>query len=328
MKHEGLTALLQILADGQVHSGTALGESLGLTRAAVWKQIRQLLESFPGLEIEQLPGRGYRLSGALELLCPNRIRQLLADSGGNLANLAVLPSIESTNDHLMQSAAFLPGHAEVCLAEQQTSGRGRRGRRWISPFGRNIYLSFAWRFDRPLAVMSGLALAVAVGLTEMLEAAGARPLELKWPNDILSAGRKLAGILIEARGESGGPIEVVIGVGLNFGMAERQARDIDQPWTEVISLLDQAPSRNWMVARLIDTLLRVCPSYERQGLEPFLQEWRRYDVLPGQSVVLQLPGETIQGEYLGIDAVGALLLQTASGQRRFHSGEISLRRAN
>jgi BirA family biotin operon repressor/biotin-[acetyl-CoA-carboxylase] ligase len=149
---------------------------------------------------------------------------------------------------------------------------------------------------------------------------------LKWPNDILVNNAKLAGILIDVVGESTGPCAVVIGVGVNVRMPHAAAAGIDQQWTDLGTLTGQKDvSRNRLAACLLDELLPAVAEFEAQGLQPFMAEWRRYDMLHGRPVALHLPNEVVSGTACGIDAGGALLVDTAGGRRRFTSGEVSVR---
>jgi BirA family biotin operon repressor/biotin-[acetyl-CoA-carboxylase] ligase len=149
---------------------------------------------------------------------------------------------------------------------------------------------------------------------------------LKWPNDLLWDWHKLGGILLEFGGESSGPCHVVAGVGVNVAMPESAREAIDQPWTDLRSILcPNGISRNRLAARVISEMLKACVRFEQQGFSP-PPEWRELDVTLGQHIILQLPNNThITGISRGIDNSGALLLETATGIQRFLGGEISLR---
>lgn len=316
--------VLQHLADGRFHSGAQLGAALGVSRSAVWKQIQRLAEL--GLDVHAVRGRGYRLAEPLELLDAEIIRQALPpESQTLLRRLEVQFDLDSTNRYLRQAGAPA-GH--VCLAERQTGGRGRRGRKWVSPFGSNIYLSAAWRFGGSAAALSGLSLALGVATARALERAGVAGVGLKWPNDLLWQQRKLGGLLLELFGEACGPCDVVVGVGLNVAMPAADAALVDQPWTDLRSILgDTCPGRNRMASLLLAELLPALARYEQDGLTPFLDDWRRLDVAAGREVRLQLARESVTGTAVGVDASGALLVRSGATTRRFASGEISMRLA-
>lgn len=313
--------LVEVLSDGKFHSGNALGSQLGLSRAAVWKQIAGLREL--GLQIDSVKGKGYRLKGSVELIKEEEVlQQLTARARKSLGGLSVHWQLESTNRYLMDNAARLP-NGQVCLAERQTAGRGRRGREWISPFGANLYLSVLWRFDKGAGALSGLSLALGVATVRALERVGVSGAALKWPNDVLWAGRKLAGILVELTGETEGPCDVVIGVGVNVNMPSLAENSIDQPWADVAEI---APvGRNRLAAALMSTILECLDEFSREGLDAFSADWRRYHAHEGVTVRLELPGRPVEGKAIGIDRTGALLLDVRGEIRAFASGEVSLR---
>ncbi len=316
--------LLTILADGCFHSGEVLGATLGVSRTTIWKHIRALRSL--GIECHSVSGKGYRLAAPVELLDGPAIDAAMGDSSRKLLSALELHSeIGSTNRYLMERlGALSSGHA--CLAERQLAGRGRRGREWVSPFARNIYLSLYWRFEMNPAALSGLGLAVGVGLIRALQALGVEGAALKWPNDVLLQGRKLAGILLEMSGESSGPYHVVIGVGMNVNMADDEAV-IDQPWIAINQALARPLSRNQIVGVVLHHLLLVIQAFQSGGLEQFMEEWQQADLYAGQSVAIQIGGDMVVGESQGIDASGAIVVKVDGVMRRFHSGDISLRRA-
>ena len=320
------TALLEALADGDWHSGEVLAERFGVSRAAIWKRLKGL-ERLPGITLEKVSGRGYRLCTPLELLDEEAIRVRLNPSRGErLQALELLLETDSTNQRARQLAPPMLHTGSAVLAEYQTAGRGRRGRQWVAPFGGSLCLSLAWRFDLPLAALSGLSLVAGVVLARVLAEAGLDGHCLKWPNDLLVDGRKLAGILVEASGEAAGPCTAVIGIGLNLKMDPALASCIDQPWSDLHRHLADPPSRNRLAGDLLDGLLQACIDYGQMGLEPFLEDWRRWDGFAGRPVVIHdHAGRSMAGTCRGVDERGGLLLDTGEALRTFHSGEVSLR---
>ncbi len=320
------TQLLRLLADGRFHSGEALAGALGVSRAAVWKQVREVARHF-GVAIDAVRGRGYRLAEPLELLDRERIASLLCDStAAGLEQLYVLETVDSTNAYLLSRRLADSRRGAVCLAEQQTAGRGRRGRAWVSPFGTNIYLSLLWRFDTPPMSLSGLSLAAGVAVAHGLANIGIGGVALKWPNDVQWDGRKLAGILLELNGEADGPTHAVIGVGLNLRMPDAPGRGIGQPWVDLAEAMGRrVPSRNLVAARLVDELMAAVLQFRDAGLAQFLSPWTALDALAGRSVRVSLGERVIDGIELGVTASGALRVMTAEGEREFHAGEVSLR---
>ena len=319
-----ISTLLSVLADGQFHSGSELGNITGRSRSAVWKSIQSLRDS--GIEIFSVHGKGYRLSNKVELLEYDRIAFFLDTPTKNkIKDLEIHFELASTNSYLMESIEDEKASGIICLAEQQTSGRGRRGKSWVSPFGGNLYLSLLWHFNNGAAHVAGLSLAVAIAVSRVLREFGLNSVSVKWPNDILVSNKKLAGILLEIAGEASGPCSVVLGIGMNLKAEGTGMSTIDQPWIDLESALGREVSRNELAAKLINHLYIVIEEFEKNGLTPFLPEWQELDNFAEQEVVLHLPDKEIRGIVRGVDNTGALLLAQAGEVRRYLSGEISMR---
>ncbi len=318
--------LIRTLADGVFHSGEELGRLLGISRAGVWKRLQPLKRDF-GLDVDAVKGRGYRLREPLDLFDRDEVLAHIPEAERReVDRLHLHPVLESTNTWLMQQGAQGEPSGAVCLAEYQLAGKGRHGRQWVSPFGRNVYLSMLWRFEMPPMQVAGLSLAAAIGVLRALQAFGCVDACLKWPNDILWRHRKLAGLLLEVSGEAGGPSQVVIGVGLNTWLGEA-GNAIDQPWIDLGSIPHVEPhSRSQLAARLITELRRVARDYQSYGLSVFIDEWHRHDLMLGHQVEVRSATQCHRGEHLGIDASGALKLRIDEERRLFHAGEVSLRR--
>ena len=318
----GERALLQRLIDGPV-SGHALADEAGLTRAAMWKRIEALREG--GLRIEAQPGRGYALADPVELLEAARIRaQLQAATAAALSSLDVSWSLDSTNSELLRRKVAEHG-VDALLAEQQTGGRGRRGRQWASPIASNLYLSLSRQFSGGLARLGGLSLVVGVAVAEALRQTGHADVGVKWPNDLLVRGRKLGGILVEGGGEHGGPVRAVIGIGVNVRMPAAVAASIDQAWIDLAGLGEGMPSRNALAAQLLDALLPALEQFDREGLAPFLARYATLDVLAGRAVTVHGPQGDEHGVAEGIGEDGALRVRVGQAVRLVHAGEVSVR---
>ena len=317
--------LLNSLSDGEFHSGEALGDALGVSRMAVWKHLKALRET--GIVIEVVRGKGYRLPAAVELLDEKLILSALdAQTRARLGPVEVLLTVDSTNNRLREQALNGAPANAVCVAEQQSAGRGRRGRTWVSPFAENLYLSLLLHSRTGAAALGGLSLVAGIVVLRSLQSLGIHHAGLKWPNDILANGAKLAGILIDVKGESSGPCAVIIGIGLNVCMSQPAAGVIDQSWIDLRTLTGRADiSRNRLAASLLDQLLPAAELFESQGMQPFMEEWRQHDMVAGRQIELQLPDEVICGKGCGIDPAGALLVETSTGCRRFASGEVTIR---
>jgi BirA family biotin operon repressor/biotin-[acetyl-CoA-carboxylase] ligase len=315
-----------MLADGQLHSGEAIAEHLGITRAAVWKAVHKAGEAL-GLTVETVRGRGYRLVAALELLDREQILGGLSPtSRACIQGLEIHDSIDSTNSHLMRQAQNGAASGLLCLAERQTAGRGRRGRSWVSPYGANIYLSLLWRYPFGPAELAGISLAAGTAVAAALRAGGVQEVSLKWPNDVLWGRRKLAGLLVEVVGESGGPSHVVVGVGINTRLDPTQAAPIDQPWVDLNKILgSKGFSRNRIAASVANELIRVLDRYGREGLAPFVSEWERFDHYLGERVQVSVGDQRIVGIHAGITERGALRVSSGGSVITFRAGEVSLR---
>ena len=314
------------LADGKLHSGEALAQALGISRAAVWKAVRKA-DDILGLEVRSVRGRGYCLAEPLELLDPERILTAIPHQARHrIERLEIYDDIDSTNSHLIREAQQGAPSGTLCLAERQTAGRGRRGRTWVSPFGTNLYLSLLWRYPFGPAGLGGLSLAAGTAVAGVLEAEGVPDIALKWPNDILWRRRKLAGLLLEVAGEAQGPSLVVVGLGLNVRLGAAQAAGIDQPWVDLDSVPGPAAnSRNRLAARLAERLTGVMERYSAEGLGPFLPEWERFDLYRGEPVEIRMGERTYSGIHAGVTPEGALRLDVDGSIETFQAGEVSLR---
>ena len=314
-----LKQLLTYLADGQFHSGEELGEAMGVSRAAVWKQLKKLDE----LEIpfSSVKGKGYRLHDPIELLDEAHIRAGLSQ---RLDLLELLLDVDSTNTYLFDRASDHMGKRYAVFAEKQSSGRGRRGRHWVSPFGRNLYMSLLVSFSGGMSALEGLSLTVGVAVERALVRLGIQGVGLKWPNDIYADGRKLAGILLEVTGEYNSHCQVVIGIGMNLSMSKDEARDIDQPWVDLRSLKPDL-SRNDVAAVLLDELLNCVDEFQKEGFAPMQQYWSERDIYHGQEVTVSSPSQSITGVVSGVNRKGELMLRTSRGMEVITAGELSVR---
>ncbi len=317
-------AILQLLADGRFHSGQRLGERLGVSRAAVWKAIRQLRDGW-GIPVHSVRGRGYRLGRYLSLLDAGRIRSALPpNTARRIPQLDTVWETDSTNHRLLDRAREGEIHGHVLLAETQTDGRGRHGRQWHSPPAANLYLSLGWRF-RHEAPLAALSLAVAVALWRTLGEIGVTGHGIKWPNDLWWQGRKLGGILLELRRVAEGPWQVVIGIGLNVAMPAGDRNPIDQPWVDLASVLGRVPDRNRVAAQILAGLVGLLEDQARLGMAAWLDDWHQADLLRDRRIRVSDPAGAHHGIARGIDESGALRLETPGGMRLLHAGEVSVR---
>ncbi|MFV8835419.1 bifunctional biotin--[acetyl-CoA-carboxylase] ligase/biotin operon repressor BirA [Aquisalimonas sp.] len=313
--------LLTELADGVPHSGEALGQALGVTRAAVWKLIRQLQDD--SVPVFSEPGKGYRLQHPVELLEADAIRAATGERGAAmLERISVERVVDSTNRRLFEasSSEALP---QALFAEAQSAGRGRRGRDWHSPFGRNLYMSIAWPFSDVPGGLGGLSLAVGLAVADVLASYDARGLGLKWPNDLLIDGDKLGGILVELQGEPAGPCTAVVGLGLNLFPDDTDT--IDQPWTALAEHVARWPGRNVIAGQVLGGAVEALARFGDQGFPGFLDQWPRHDILAGRRVRLFAGNRVVDGTAAGVDQTGCLLLERDGGVEPWSAGEVSLR---
>jgi BirA family biotin operon repressor/biotin-[acetyl-CoA-carboxylase] ligase len=281
-----------------------------------------------GLKVSKQQGKGYCLAHPIELLDKQIIeQQLSASSAAALQNLELLNTVDSTNSHLTKSLQGSPFAVSACLAEFQSAGRGRLGRRWVSSYGSNVYLSLAWRFEKDPSQLAGLSLAVAVAVRKALLRYGV-PAELgvKWPNDILWQGAKLAGVLLELKAESNVSSQITIGIGVNLQPVELTSPNYSV--CSVSEILPGQPRRNEIAGLILDELLIALAQFESEGFKGFIEDWRECDSMREKKVRLITPGKEHAGVVKGISETGELLLEDDAAQTQsFVTGEVSLRTA-
>ena len=307
--------LIELLANGEFHSGEALASQFGMTRAGINKYIKLIRQW--GLDIISVQGRGYQLAQPLDLLNISKIKQHY--SSIKPLDLEVLPIIDSTNQYLLSKLDTLPsGYA--CVAEYQQAGRGRRGRQWFSPFGSNLYFSLYWRLEQGPAAAMGLSLAVGIVVAKVLRQLSGQQIKVKWPNDLYLNDKKLAGILVEIAGKTGDVAHVVIGMGINLAMNNPDHQIVNQAW-ENLGHID----RNLLVATLLQQLREAMICFEQQGLSAFIEQWQSLDNFNNRAVKLLIGDKIIHGIAKGINQQGALLLEQNGQITPYIGGEISLR---
>jgi BirA family transcriptional regulator, biotin operon repressor / biotin---[acetyl-CoA-carboxylase] ligase len=323
------TALLRLMADGELHSGEALARELGVTRAAVAKHVRGFAEW--GLAVESLPRRGHRLLAPLDLIDAERLQAALTPlARACLDRLELFDAIDSTNSYLLAAGGLPAGRWRACLAEYQSAGRGRRGRGWIAPYASGLCLSFGWLFESPPAGLAALSLAAGVAVLRALTAQGVTGLTLKWPNDVLKDGRKLGGVLCELRAEAAGPAYVVIGIGLNIRLPAVARTAIAasgglEPADLATGEPGAPPARTPLVAALLDALVAMAIEFDAHGFGPFRTEWSRADALRDRPVRVLAQSSECDGVARGIDANGALCVEMGGQLERLASGDVTLR---
>jgi BirA family biotin operon repressor/biotin-[acetyl-CoA-carboxylase] ligase len=314
--------LIQKLVKGDFLSGQVLGDELGVSRAAISKHISALQEM--GFDIFSVTGKGYRLAEPIELLSEEKIVACLSQKS-IAPKVEVHNVIDSTNSYLMRRLPNqnLPG--QVCIAEYQSAGRGRRGRQWISPFGSHIYMSMYWYLEQGMSTAMGLSVVAALAVSDAIKVLYNIDVELKWPNDIYFNGVKLAGILIDLEGQAMEPCHCVIGIGLNIKMPAKSAELVDQPWTDLSQAVDSEVDRNILAANIISALITRLKVHRKTGISTMVSEWQAQDFYLNKPVSLITGDKSTRGICRGINAQGALLLEVNGKVNPIYGGEVSLR---
>lgn len=323
MIHPRVWQLLNLLADGEFHSGEVLAEQLGLSRASIFNALADVAEY--GVVLQRIRGRGYRLSRPWQGLAALEVSRYLGNNA-NFFDIEILTQATSSNTVLLQRAALGAPSGSALAVELQTAGRGRLGRTWHSGLGDSLTFSLLWRFDCGLNALSGLSLAVGVAIVRTLHKLGAQGVQLKWPNDVLSAQGKLAGVLIEAQGDVLGPSAVVIGIGLNYVSQDHlSVQKIDQHVSALDEICDELPARNQLLAELLQALASVLHEFSKHGFTTLRAEWEQYHAYQNRQVQLHLPdGKITSGIARGVSENGELWLENSQGVLRFNSGEVGV----
>ncbi len=309
-------------AAGQFVSGSELAELLGVSRAAVGKRIAALRER--GYELEAVHNRGYRLVAEPDSLDARAVLPLLGTTW--LGRVYFRHArLGSTNDEAARLAADGAPHGTVVLAEAQQGGRGRLGRAWFSPPGENLYFSALLRPEIDPAASPPLSLAAAVGLAEGVRGFVGRPPLVKWPNDLLYDGKKLAGILVELSAEPGRLRHLVLGVGLNVNSTAFPS-ELATRATSLAVERGTPVRRGLVLASVLGALERWIDRLFTDGPEPVIEAWLGFakDWI-GQTVTVSLGRERVRGVALGLDARGALRLRREGGREEIVSaGDLEL----
>ena len=312
-----MLTLLNLLKDGRFHSGQDLGAALGISRSAVWKQL-QHLEAELGLSIHKVRGRGYQLAAPLTLLDARTISAMAP-----CWPVTVLDSVDSTNAEALRAIGQGRLAPFLVLAERQVSGRGRRGRKWVSPFAENLYYSLVLRIDGGMRQLEGLSLVVGLAVLQALRNFGVPGAGLKWPNDVLVGNKKIAGILLELVGDPADVCHVVLGIGVNVNM--QVADEVDQQWTSIRLGSGRSSDRNALVVELSKQLSAYIQRHQADGFSAVQAEWEANHLWQDRLVSLIAGSSQIDGEVLGIDNQGALRLKVSGVEKVFSGGELSLR---
>jgi BirA family biotin operon repressor/biotin-[acetyl-CoA-carboxylase] ligase len=319
--------ILQRLADGQFHSGEALAKHFKVTRATIFNALAHAQTL--GVALFSVRGRGYKLPQPMIFLNQDAVLQSIGEQR-EWFHVLILDELPSTNTYLMQLASKGAAHVTCVATHLQTHGKGRRGRTWVSQLGASLTFSLLWRFQCGASALSGLSLAIGVALIRAFEDLGLQHAQLKWPNDVLVDGKKLAGILIELQGDMEGPSAAVIGVGINLNLPKEVLNSIDQPAIDLANVNNgQLVNPNRVLGTVLKHIANCLQQFEQDGFAGLRDEWLRHHAYNQQAVRLLMPnGVETHGVVQGVAEDGILLVETAFGLQRFSAGEISLRGAS
>ena len=315
---------LRRLADGRFHSGEEMARDFQRSRATLSEALKRAPEM--GIELFRVPGRGYRLAAPIEFLDASSIARELERREPRV-RVEVVDEIESTSTRLLELAQAGAPSGTCVAAEWQSSGRGRRGRSWVSSLGGSLTFSMLWRFERGAGHLGGLSLAVGEAIARALAKSGARRVQVKWPNDVVVDFRKLAGILVETSGEMQGPSVAVIGVGVNYRLCESVLDRIDQPVVDVCSCSEAAPTRSALLTEMLATQAAALDAFDRDGFAASREAWRALHAYQGRRVRVT-PGRDapFDAEVADVGNDGALMVTTPDGRTvALASAEFTLR---
>lgn len=322
--NQHLLPTLRLLGGDTFRSGEEVAHRLGVTRATVWNVMQEAQQL--GIAVEKVRGQGYRLPHPPAWLDAADVRAALGPNAARF-EIEILGEVTSTNTVMLERAAAGAPFGSVVAAELQTGGRGRRGREWRSGLGGSLTFSLLWRFDHGPASLSGLSLVVGLACAKALAARGVEGVGVKWPNDLLCDGRKLGGILIELQGDALGPSAVVIGIGFNVRLPAEIQETVDQPIVDMAGA-GGSEDRNALLAVALSELAAGIDTFLAGGFAALADDFDRLHVLRNRDIVVSLPdGSRVEGRVAGTASDGALLVDTATGPRRFHGGEVSVRAA-
>lgn len=312
--------LLALLADGDFHSGSNLGDKLGVSRAAVWKRVQRVTDDL-GVPVQRVQGKGYRLLQPLQLLSQDVIQYSFPSMP-----IFIYDSIGSTNDQAKQLLSTFNAPLAV-FAEHQTLGKGRRGRQWVSPFAQNLYLSFAWPITEGLNQIDGLSLVVGLAVLKAIKRISGIDAQLKWPNDILINERKVAGILLELIGDPVELCHVVIGIGVNLNMLDSFG-NIDQEWTSLSKETGSNIDRELFAKIVLEELGSYLERQKKSGFSSMRAEWLSAHAWQNRNVILHTGNEFVTGKIVGVGDKGEVCLLVNGRECKYLGGELSLRLQN
>ena len=304
-------------------SGERISNQLGISRTAIWKQIKRLKAD--GHHIASAPKKGYRLLKTADLLTSQTIDEGLQTKVMGKPAMQILQATDSTNVQARTLASQGAAEGTVVVADTQTHGRGRRGRTWFSPPGQSIYASIILRPPMAPAQAPQITLMTAVAVAKTLNATADLNAKIKWPNDILIRGKKIAGILTEMSTDMDVVDFVVVGMGINVNTPrEMMPPEIQQIATSIKIETGCEVSRADLLCRLLKHFERCYDQLKAEGFGPVMAQWRRMTDMIGQQVHVDVLDKRRTGTVEAVDDDGVLMLRDARGTlHRIYSGDVT-----
>ena len=323
-QNENLVKIVDLLSSNPHISGNEIARCLDISRSAVWKAIKKLqLYNVPVISYRD----GYVLNNDCKLLNYDKILKHLGNIPG--VNLEIFETLESTNQYYLDANVDCT-KTHICLSEFQFCGKGRLGRKWVSPFGQNICLSICTFMNTNLSKLGGLSLTTSLAIAKSLrEITLNDDIKVKWPNDVIYKKQKLSGSLIQIISEQNGTSKIIIGVGVNVN-ADKQHnsyKDVTQDWCSIKEMCNKPMDRNLLAAKLIMNILDYLNIFEKHGFEFFISEWEKKDCFFNQEVSLHNNKQIITGIEAGVDKNGQLLISVDGVIKAFSYGETSFSKA-
>ncbi|SFB17689.1 BirA family transcriptional regulator, biotin operon repressor / biotin-[acetyl-CoA-carboxylase] ligase [Cohnella sp. OV330] len=320
MEQSQLLTLLEGKRDAFV-SGEEISRLLGVSRTAVWKQIRKL--EAEGFAIEAVPRKGYRLTGRPSRLNAAELQSKLGTTAFG-RHLHIREVVTSTQDVLRELAEEGAPEGTLVIAERQDNGRGRMGRSWVSPPGRGVSMSLLLRPDVPLQLAPQLTLLAAVALCRSLGRETGLPIGIKWPNDLLVDGRKISGILLESATEDERLRYVAVGLGIAVNLdADDYPEELLARAVSLKMAAGRAFDRTALIAAVLLEFEQLYAVYKERGFEPIRILWETYSVTLNRTVSLNAGHGFFEGVPRGLDESGGLRVELPDGGvRTIYSAEI------
>lgn len=317
-----LKSALTLLADGQLHSEKEISLFLGIPRNLVFETLQQLIKF--GINVKKNSKAEYHIAEELELLNEKLIFHELGATYQLLDQLEILLSIDSTNTYLLEKAKTSKKTLAI-FAEQQTAGRGQFNRAWISScFSKNIALSILWHLPNEPNKLTGLSLVIGLAVVKALREYGLKGIELKWPNDILYNGKKLAGILVETRSSKSKSYPVVIGIGLNLYNPTIATDSMGQTITNIHAIQKLPPQRNRLAGLLLKNVLAILFEFQTKSFSAFIETWQKFDCLKDRFIRIQTDNDILEGIARGVNSRAQLRIEIEGKIHSFNNGEIRI----